>query len=267
MKKFIFIFTCILAITISLQAKSIVSDTLSYKYKTFEKHSINCVKKDSLCAVFKVEYPVFENAAFNNIIQQEILKIFQNNNEGSVKKLTSFDDASKPFLNDYDQNIKEQKAQAKADGNRSLDDFQTMAWNMEAITRVEKQTGKYIIIHTTTDWFTGGAHPVGMEYNYVYDAKTYKRFFLKDLFKPGYEPRLLKIAETLFRKQENLKASDKLNDENGYFFENGKFKLNDNFMVTNKSILFLYNVYEIKPYAAGTTILEIPFEVIKTLLK
>lgn len=265
MKKLLYLFVFIFTIATSLQAKTLISDTLSYKYKTFEKHSKNCVKVDSICAVFKVQYPVFENATFNNIIQQEILKIFQNNNAGNVKKLKNFEEASKPFLDDYDQNIKEQKAQAKA--NQSLDDFQTMAWNLEAISRVEKQSGKYIILSTSTDSFTGGAHPVGMEYYYVYEAKTYKRVALRDLFKQGYEPRLLKIAETFFRKQENLKASDKLNDENGYFFENGKFKLNDNFIITDKSILFLYNVYEIKPYAAGATILEIPLGTVKTLLK
>lgn len=259
MKKLIYLFAFIIAIsTNSLQAKTFFSDTLKYKYQTFEKHSKNCVKIDSICAVFKVKYPVFENAEFNATIQKEMLKIFQENNQ-DVQKLKSLEEASKVFLGEYDQGINEQLK----DGT----ELNSIPWTMETTTQVAKQKGKYIMISIFTDWFTGGAHPVGMNYNLAYEAQTLKRIALKDIFKQGYEPRLLKMAETIFRKQESLKLSDKLDESNGYFFENGKFKLNDNFIITDKSIDFFYNVYEIKPYAAGPTLLSIPLSLIKPLLK
>jgi len=36
---------------------------------------------------------------------------------------------------------------------------------------------------------------------------------------------------------------------------------------TDKGLKFLYNVYEIKPYASGITELEIPYEDLKGILK
>lgn len=36
-------------------------------------------------------------------------------------------------------------------------------------------------------------------------------------------------------------------------FENQCFILNDNFILTEKGIKFLFNVYEIKPYVVGIT--------------
>lgn len=56
-------------------------------------------------------------------------------------------------------------------------------------------------------------------------------------------------------------------DENGYLFEKGRFVLNDNFTLTQTGIKFLYNVYEIKPYVAGITELEIPYSDLKDILK
>jgi hypothetical protein len=58
-----------------------------------------------------------------------------------------------------------------------------------------------------------------------------------------------------------------LSEEVGYFFENQRFILNDNFVLTQKGIKFLFNVYEIKPYTAGITELEIPYEKLNGILK
>ena len=63
------------------------------------------------------------------------------------------------------------------------------------------------------------------------------------------------IAEKIFMEQEELADNDFTN----YFFTDDVFALNENFLLKEKSILFLYNVYEIKSYAEGITNLEIPY--------
>jgi hypothetical protein len=246
---------------------SATTDTLKYTVEKFEKHSQTCVNKDSLCATVSFEYPAFESATFNEVVKQEILNIYHDDGDSTKSRPKNFEELAKPFVDDYDQKIKEgqsyvNKANAQYEGG-----FLAMPWNMEAYCKVQRQTEKYLMLHTNTYWFMGGAHPMSMEYYYVYDRKSFKRITLDDIFVQGYGKKLLPSAEAIFRKQENLKPADKLGEENGYFFENGRFILNDNFTFTDKGIKFLFNVYEIKPYAAGVTELEIPYESLKEILK
>jgi hypothetical protein len=243
------------------------ADTLTYSVKKFEKHSKTCVKEDSLCATVRFEYPEFASSELNAIIQKELFNIFHDENDTTKNSPKNFEALAQNFIADYEVKVQENKdfvnkANAKNEGG-----FLANPWYMEGYNKVQRQTDKYLMLHTNTNWFMGGNHPISMEYYYVYDRKTFKRVTLEDIFEKGFDQKLLTIAEAKFRKQENLKPADKLTDENGYFFENGRFLLNDNFTLTDKGIKFLYNVYEIKPYAAGITELEIPYEDLKGILK
>ena len=241
----------------------ITSDTLNYITKTFEKHSQTCVNKDSLCATVKFQYPEFESVRFNDLIKNEILNIYHDDNDSTKSRPKNFEALAKPFVDDYDLKLKEGKEYVKGANAVNEGGFLAMPWYMEATSTVQRQTKKYLTIHTNTNWFMGGNHPISMEYFYVYNRADFKRITLNDLFKKGYDQKLLNIAEEIFRKQEQLKPADKLSEEAGYFFDNQRFILNDNFVLTQKGIKFLFNVYEIKPYAAGITELEIPYEKLK----
>jgi hypothetical protein len=83
--------------------------------------------------------------------------------------------------------------------------------------------------------------------------------------KPGYEAQLTAAAEKIFRKQENLSATATLSKD--YFFRDGKFSLNNNFLITPIGLKFLYNQGEIKPNAAGQTTVEIPYNQIKAIIQ
>ena len=243
------------------------SDSLNYTIKTFEKYSQTCVKKDSLCASVRFQYPEFESSSFNQVIKNEILNIYHDDNNSTKSHPENFEELAQPFVKDYDLKLIESKHYVE--GANAVDEgkFLAMPWYMEAITTVQRQTEKYLVLHTNTNWFMGGNHPISMEYYYVYNRKNFERITLDDLFEKGYDHKLLNIAEEIFRKQEKLKPTDKLNKEAGYFFNNQQFILNDNFVLTEKGVKFLFNVYEIKPYVSGITELEIPYEKLKRILK
>lgn len=245
----------------------VTSDSLNYTIKTFEKHSQTCVNKDSLCATVKFQYPEFESDSFNQVIKNEILNIYHDDNDSTKSRPTNFEELAKPFVDDYDLKLKEGKEYVKGANAINEGGFLAMPWYMEANTTMQRQTEKYLMLHTNTNWFMGGNHPISMEYYYVYNRKDFKRITLDDLFQKGYDQKLLNIAEEIFRTQEKLKSADKLSEEAGYFFDNQRFILNDNFILTNKGIKFLFNVYEIKPYVAGITELEISYEKLKGILK
>jgi Protein of unknown function (DUF3298) len=55
--------------------------------------------------------------------------------------------------------------------------------------------------------------------------------------------------------------------EAGFWFKDGRFQSNENFGLTDKALLFEYNVYEIAPYVMGPTTVEIPLAEIRDLLR
>ena len=111
---------------------------------------------------------------------------------------------------------------------------------------------------------TGGAHPNAFVNYYSFELNSGKRLKLSDIFKPEQRSKLNKIAETVFRKEKNI-PPDKSLKEFGYWFENNKFVLNDNFGILKDGIVFHFNAYEIAPYAMGHTEIIIPTEKINNL--
>ena len=84
--------------------------------------------------------------------------------------------------------------------------------------------------------------------------------------KDNYRDSLNQVAELIFKKNEGLRADAPI-DSNSYFFTDHRFSINNNFVFTTEGIKFLYNQYEIKPYAAGKTELLVPYAKIKSLIK
>ena len=68
-----------------------------------------------------------------------------------------------------------------------------------------------------------------------------------------------------FRRLKELTSEADLGQA-GFWFENNKFYLNDNFLITDSSLVFYYNDYEITAYAFGPTELIIPYSKIATLV-
>jgi hypothetical protein len=76
---------------------------------------------------------------------------------------------------------------------------------------------------------------------------------------------LIKIGEAEFRKLKELTKEADLGQA-GFWFENNKFYLNDNFLITDSSLVFYYNNYEITAYAFGPTEIILPYSKIKSLI-
>ena len=272
MKKVLIGFIAVMASLVSCKKsgnafETATSDTLTYEIKKFEKKSDNCVKEDSLCATVRFEYPFFKNETLDQQVQTDLIAIFQDSSDSTVVPAKKVEDLAEPFIKEYAQTLAEGKNYAEDANEKNPGGFFVMPWIEEASLKVDRQTDTYLMLKANTNWFKGGAHPISMEYYFVYNRETLKRVKLEDLFEKGFDQKLLAIAEKQFRVNENLKPNEPLDDLHGYFFENAKFILNDNFTLTPKGLKFLYNVYEIKAYAFGVTELEISYEDLKGILK
>lgn len=111
--------------------------------------------------------------------------------------------------------------------------------------------------------YTGGAHGHHIVKFENYTIKTQKRIILDDLFLPGYFRELHHIAQKHYKHIYGLKQEQSL-ELDGWFQD--KFQLAENFAITPKGLLFIYNAYEIKPYSAGHTQLILPYTKLQTIL-
>ncbi|MFA7287946.1 MAG: DUF3298 domain-containing protein [Melioribacteraceae bacterium] len=113
--------------------------------------------------------------------------------------------------------------------------------------------------------FTGGAHGMTYLINYNFDATTGKQIELDQLFNHGSQETVRQYAEKYFRAKNNLMPNDNL-ESAGFWFENNKYELNNNFLIGKDSLSFLYNQYEIAAYAYGQFEVKIPYNDIKDII-
>jgi hypothetical protein len=249
---FLLIVTIISACTWKKPGKSIAvvtTDTLHYTYKTFKQRAADCGNKaDSNCSIVKFVYPVMDSmAVLNDSIINKLTGIYP----VGKKSDTGFTALAQNFLSEYQKGI-------KGLNNPPL-------YTLDGNAKILRQDSSLVTLQVYAYSFTGGAHPSSHTYFINWNTKTNKEITLTDIFKDNGQDSLKTIAQGIFRKNEKLSATATL--KNDYFFKDGKFALNNNYVITPTGIRFLYNEYEIKPYAAGTTDLFIPYSQIKTLLR
>jgi hypothetical protein len=231
----------------------ITTDTLTYTYKTIKERAADCgTKPDSGCTVVKIKYPVFNNQpVLNDTLAKNILMLYSGGNPDD-KPAKNLQELAANFIERY----KKDNPQKYSPG---------MFYTLNLTASVVRQDSNITTLQLNGYNYEGGAHGSTITTFVNWNTKTNKNIYLKEIFINGYEDKLTAIADTIFRAQEKLTADASL--VNDYFFTHHKFALNNNFAITPIGLKFLYNEYEIKPYAAGQTVLSIPYAKIKTLLR
>lgn len=135
-----------------------------------------------------------------------------------------------------------------------LDSARMHTWSMEAGFDII-ESKKYILLNSYGWAYTGGAHGNGHSlFEYFLKSNGEKiglHYFVSNM------DALLEVAIEHFREQQDIEEGASLN-EMGFWFDNDEFQLNDNFYFDSGNLNFVFNPYEIAPYAAGTIELSIP---------
>lgn len=228
---------------------------LKFEMVKYEMQSEGCdsLREDN-CAKIKIEFPQiteFKNETVKVKINKSIENLFSATGENGAGQV-DFNSQIESFISDYESFMKE-----------FPDAFQS--WFIERTGEVKFNKENIFSIDYMEYAYTGGAHPN----TFV----TFKNFYLTDgeaisldkIILHEKQNELNKIAEVEFRKLKEL-APDADLGQAGFWFENNKFYLNDNFLITDSSLVFYYNNYEITAYAFGPTELEIPFSKIESLV-
>jgi hypothetical protein len=88
---------------------------------------------------------------------------------------------------------------------------------------------------------------------------------ITDLLREGGLAKLESVAEANFRRDNKLSSTQSLSES--YTFPGGRFRLNDNFGIGERNLVFLFNTYEIGPGAMSATEIKIAYPLIRDLLK
>lgn len=260
MKSFLsLIAVSILAILLSYcgdtNSKSFLNEKLSFEMVKYHKVSPGCdsVKNES-CAEIKIEFPQIkfpENKVVQDKINQSISTLFSQDILGSTES-QNFDSLMNGFIQDYVSFKKE-----FPDSPQS--------WSIERTGEVKLNKGNIFSIDYTEYAYTGGAHPNSFVSFKNFNLSNGEEISLDELIPADKQEELTTIAEQDFRKLKQLKPNDDLGKA-GYWFEDNKFSLNDNFLITDSALVFYYNNYEITAYAFGPTELTVPYSQIKSLI-
>ena len=121
------------------------------------------------------------------------------------------------------------------------------------------------VYHINLDYYEGGAHGINQHLTMNFDRETGRQLSLSDVFVPGYESRLNEVLLKALLEKTDSKNLSALHDK-GYLYSMDMFA-SENFILDDDTITFIYNPYEIAPYAAGCTELTISYSALEDILK
>ena len=132
--------------------------------------------------------------------------------------------------------------------------------------KIECKNENFLSISTFNDDYLGGAHGVYFQNNVVVNLNTIEKIQETEIFLPDYkEPLARIIREKLLKVMAENAGSDDA-DLKEYFFDFDSIYPNNNFLMDDKGLHYVYNVYEIASYAAGMFEVFIPYSEVTPLL-
>ena len=105
--------------------------------------------------------------------------------------------------------------------------------------------------------FTGGAHGSNYRIFYNYNLADGQMLHEEDLFAPGYEEPLTELLlQNIVEQNEDFQL---IEDLKHYGYNVDEIHPNDNFFLTDSSLVYVFNQYEIAPYALGETEIAVSY--------
>lgn len=116
--------------------------------------------------------------------------------------------------------------------------------------------------------YMGGAHGLETRNYFNFNLKTGALITENDLFKDNYMPALSAlIKQRIVEESKELTEKEPILDLEDTNYWTDSIKPNGNFYITDESINYVFNPYQIAPYSLGETEVTLPFDRLKHLLK
>ena len=207
-------------------------------------------------------------ALINRAVQREFLgKEF-----ASLAPEAAVDSFKNVYIRDYRKEVGEVYLadRAQAASAEEMPKWYDQTYSM--VTFVEEGNGGTLNVTSNVFVDTGGAHPNQWSQWLNFDFATGKRLTKDEVFQASARQDIEQILlNKLIAQQAKLNPEEKVETLEDLqqlgFLQLTSMYIPENFLLSQKGVLFLFNRYDIAPYAAGEIVLEVPYEEIGHYLK
>lgn len=206
-----------------------------------------------------VAYAKCDNAetakAINDAIQKRLFDMQGLNMQQAV------DSFARQYTHEYKQTLAPLYEQDKNDETKR----RWYEYHYTIDTKTKTGRDNVVVYLINMDYYEGGAHGIEQQLVMNFDALSGQQLTLKDVFVPGYEAKLTELLLEKLMEIADVKTMDELKAKD-YLFSMDMFP-SENFILDSDEITFIYNAYEIAPYAMGRTEISVSYSEVKDLLK
>jgi hypothetical protein len=219
--------------------------------------------KGSFNVDIEVEFPV---AFYNPVVLDSIRKTIITNVFGPEYVAYSNDSVISMFVKDLNQDYSDNNLPLV----NQLDSSSNYSFNNEhVVSGFSLQNDKIIYVYGIERYvYMGGAHGLETRNYYNFDLKTGKLISETDLFVDNYKELLSDlIKKRIVEESKESEDNEPILDLENTDYWTDSIKPNGNFYITDEGINYVFNPYEIAPYALGETEVTLPFDRLKGIFK
>lgn len=121
-----------------------------------------------------------------------------------------------------------------------------------------------VVLKLSSESYLGGAHGAYSTEYKVFDTKKKLQLKAEDIFNME---NLTSIAYDYFLTERGISKKEVNVKDEGFWFKDDKFHLNNNFTIDEKNITFIFNPYEIASYADGQIEVVVPLSKLDEVIK
>lgn len=207
-------------------------------------------------------YPIsYEDKAILDSLQKIFVSSFFDETYAIFSPKDAVSNYEKAYIENYKEDVKifSENRDVHNDKEEYFSYYET---NSNQITFNQKDI---LAFQITQSNYKGGTSSYEFLKNYAINLKTGKRIIEDDIFRPGYEKLLTPIIKDYLIKSNKVQSINELEDL-GYF---GIEEIipNNNFLLDNKGITYIFNKGEFSAYKLDAIKIFIPFNEIDLALK
>ena len=204
----------------------------------------------------------------NRSIQREFL----GDDYATLTPVAAVDSFRNAYLADYRNEVGAifEKERANASSEEEIPAWFSQTYSL--VTFVEEGQGG--VINATANYFVdmGGAHPHQWSQWLSFDFVTGRILEKDEVFhleaSADIESLLLdKLIRMQAEENPDMQVNSLEDLQNMGFLQHTNMFIPDNFLLSKRGMLFLFNRYDIAPYSAGEIVIEVPYEEIGHYLK